>query len=316
MINRKTTPMVVASYFAAIMVILALLSNFVPFFVLIGFFLMPIPMVVLYMTYGLRWSIMAGAVAGILLGLFLQPILAVVQILTFGSVGLLLGKGFKEEWAPFKMLSGVTFVLIVVNVAALMAMYAFLDMNLYQLMQQQVVASSQALMEGYRESGMSEVQLMEMQQQVNDMIKTIPTLLPLFFCIAVSIISYMNIKVTQLILVKMGYPILPFLPMRYWEISRSMLYFYVLAMVVKYWGITRGIDWLTIAGLNLEQLSVFFIAVQGIAFVLYMIYKRTKLGVGMQIIVVVLLLLQPHLHFFALIMGFFDMVLNYRKKRA
>jgi len=316
MINRKTTPMVVASYFAAIMVILALFSNFVPLFVLIGFFLMPIPMVVLYMTYGLRWSLMTGVVAGILLGFFLQPILALIQIVTFGSVGLLLGKGFKEEWTPFKMLSGVTFILVVVNVVALLAMYVFMDMNLYQLMQQQVITSSQMLMDGYRESGMSEVQLVEMQQQVSDMIKIIPTLLPLFFCIAISIIAYMNIKITQMILVKLGYHILPFLSVRYWEISRSMLYFYVLAMVLKYWGMTRKIDWLTIVGLNLEQLSVFFIAIQGIAFVLYLIHRRTKLGTGIQIVVVVLLLLEPHLHFFALIMGFFDMVLNYRKKRA
>ena len=81
-----------------------------------------------------------------------------------------------------------------------------------------------------------------------------------------NMLSYLNIKIAQMVLTALGYEVRPFLPIRYWEIPRIMLYLYVLAMVCKYWGSTRDIALLNIAGLNLEALTVFFISIQGVAF--------------------------------------------------
>lgn len=43
-----------------------------------------------------------------------------------------------------------------------------------------------------------------------------------------------------------------------------MIYLYILALVMKYWGVTREIDWLNIIGMNLSQLAYFFFVFRGL----------------------------------------------------
>ena len=52
--QRRVTPLTTAGCFAAIMLVFALLSTYVPIFSFIGYFIMPIPMVIIFMKYGLR----------------------------------------------------------------------------------------------------------------------------------------------------------------------------------------------------------------------------------------------------------------------
>ena len=47
--QKRITPLTTAGCFAAVMLILALLSTFMPFFSFVGYFIMPIPMTIIYM---------------------------------------------------------------------------------------------------------------------------------------------------------------------------------------------------------------------------------------------------------------------------
>ena len=110
--QKRITPLTTAGCFAAVMLILALLSTFMPFFSFVGYFIMPIPMTIIYMKYGMRQALLLGVVVGILMGIFIDPLTAVAQLITFASVGLAIGAGFRYEWAPAKMLACVAAALI------------------------------------------------------------------------------------------------------------------------------------------------------------------------------------------------------------
>ena len=62
--QRRVTPLTTAGCFAAIMLVFALLSTYVPIFSFIGYFIMPIPMVIIFMKYGLRQTIADTPVEG------------------------------------------------------------------------------------------------------------------------------------------------------------------------------------------------------------------------------------------------------------
>ena len=100
--QRRVTPLTTAGCFAAIMLVFALLSTYVPIFSFIGYFIMPIPMVIIFMKYGLRQALLLGVTVGFLMGLFIDPVTALVQFLSFGAVGLTLGAGFRYEWSALR----------------------------------------------------------------------------------------------------------------------------------------------------------------------------------------------------------------------
>ena len=313
--QKRITPMTTAGCFAAIMLILALLSTYLPFFSFIGYFIMPIPMTILFVKYGLRQAILLGITAGILMGIFIDPLTAIIQIATFGAVGIALGAGFKEKWAPAKLLMGVTAALIGTAIGLAALMYGVMDVNIVAALGDVFDTLMQETMEQYKNSGMSELQLAETKAQLEEVRRLLPTMLPMFMCLAMAIIAYVNVKVSQFFLQRLGFDVRPFLPIRYWEMPRGVIYLYILALVMKYWGTTRSIEWLNIIGLNLNQMAFFFICIQGLAFLFYFLDRRFHISTGLQAVIIALFFVMPVFSYAAFIMGLIDMLANIRKKQ-
>ena len=314
--QKRITPMTTAGCFAAIMLILALLSTYLPFFSFIGYFIMPIPMTILFVKYGLRQAILLGITAGILMGIFIDPLTAIIQIATFGAVGIALGAGFKEKWPPAKLLMGVTVALIGTAIGLAALMYGVMDVNIVAALGDVFDTLMQETMEQYKNSGMSELQLAETKAQLEEVRRLLPTMLPMFMCLAMAIIAYVNVKVSQFFLQRLGFDVRPFLPIRYWEMPRGVIYLYILALVMKYWGTTRSIEWLNIIGLNLNQMAFFFICIQGLAFLFYFLDRRFHISTGLQAVIIALFFVMPVFSYAAFIMGLIDMLANIRKKQS
>lgn len=314
--QKRITPMTTAGCFAAIMLILALLSTYLPFFSFIGYFIMPIPMTILFVKYGLRQAILLGITAGILMGIFIDPLTAIIQIATFGAVGIALGAGFKEKWPPAKLLMGVTAALIGTAIGLAALMYGVMDVNIVAALGDVFDTLMQETMEQYKNSGMSELQLAETKAQLEEVRRLLPTMLPMFMCLAMAIIAYVNVKVSQFFLQRLEFDVRPFLPIRYWEMPRGVIYLYILALVMKYWGTTRSIEWLNIIGLNLNQMAFFFICIQGLAFLFYFLDRRFHISTGLQAVIIALFFVMPVFSYAAFIMGLIDMLANIRKKQS
>lgn len=276
---------------------------------------MPIPMTILFVKYGLRQAILLGITAGILMGIFIDPLTAIIQIATFGAVGIALGAGFKEKWPPAKLLMGVTAALIGTAIGLAALMYGVMDVNIVAALGDVFDTLMQETMEQYKNSGMSELQLAETKAQLEEVRRLLPTMLPMFMCLAMAIIAYVNVKVSQFFLQRLGFDVRPFLPIRYWEMPRGVIYLYILALVMKYWGTTRSIEWLNIIGLNLNQMAFFFICIQGLAFLFYFLDRRFHISTGLQAVIIALFFVMPVFSYAAFIMGLIDMLANIRKKQ-
>ncbi len=248
------------------------------------------------------------------MGIFIDPITALYQFIIFGSVGLALGAGFRNQWPAARLLGTVAAVLAGAFALTCLLAYVALDINIFTQFNDFFTQLMDTLEAQYKSQGMSDVQLTENMAQLAQIRELLPSLLPMFFALGMMIMAYIHIAFSQVILRRLGFSVESFLPIRYWEMPRCMIYLYILALVMKYWGVTREIDWLNIIGMNLSQLAYFFLCVQGIALILYLINRRFQLRNGLQALILILFFVMPVFSYAAFVAGIFDMLANYRKK--
>src|SRR5665647_135226 len=100
--QTRVRSMVEGGLLAAIAIIFAVISAYLP---IIGPFvdlLWPVPIILLGVRHGYKWSIMATVVAGVMIAMLLHPLQAVSVVVGFGLIGVVLGYAFRMEFSPAK----------------------------------------------------------------------------------------------------------------------------------------------------------------------------------------------------------------------
>ena len=100
MSNSRVKPMVEGGILSAVAILFALISVYIP---LIGAFvnmIWPVPIILLGVRHGYKWSLMATVVAGILIAILLHPLHAVGVAIGFGLTGIALGQCFRRNLSP------------------------------------------------------------------------------------------------------------------------------------------------------------------------------------------------------------------------
>ena len=121
---RKTSAMVEAGILAAIAIVFAIISMYVPVIGSFINFLWPLPIAICGMRNGLRWSVMTLIVADIAVAVLISPLHAFSLLAAFGLVGLTLGECMRRGYKPFKlMLISSTACLISIGASLLIALY-------------------------------------------------------------------------------------------------------------------------------------------------------------------------------------------------
>lgn len=314
MVQRGAVPLTSAGCFAAILLVIAAISVYMPFFRPVGLMIIPLPLLLMYMKFSLRYAVLTAIGAAVLMAVFLGPVVALIEGL-LSLLGIALGIGFQRQWTSAKLLMAVTIALVVLWSCIMAVTFAVTGINpLTDLIQAMNLYLDQMVQA--QQEQLDPVQLMQYKEEMGVFRETLPTLLPFLICMAMSIIGYANIKLSQFVLKRLNIEVTPFLPVRYWEIPRIMIYLYVLGMVMKYWGATRHMDWLTSIGINFYGLAYYFICFGGLAFVFAAIHKRVHLRTGIQVVLAVILFFFPPFSMALFFLGLFDILLQYRKKHG
>ena len=85
---RKTSAMVEAGILAAVAIVMALISMYVPVLGAFVNFVWPLPIVICGCRHGLKWSIMTLLVATVIIAMIISPINAFFLAAIFGLFGL------------------------------------------------------------------------------------------------------------------------------------------------------------------------------------------------------------------------------------
>lgn len=227
----KTRGITEGAVFCALAVMLALASYYVPFLVILMFFI-PVPMVILGQRQGLRVSIIASLAATIIIGLFLGPVNAISFGVLLFFVGCSLGYAYHKNSPVIKkiIVGYLGFSLVLVS---LIASYQFLmgisfTGELFQILE----ASTKEVLIMYENTGMmDESQLLLTKEAMVSFVNSMKMALPGSFLIMPLIFSFINIAISDGMLKRLGYKVEGIKPLAQWKIPDSLKYFLLIFII-------------------------------------------------------------------------------------
>ncbi|MEL7661136.1 MAG: hypothetical protein BI182_06140 [Acetobacterium sp. MES1] len=307
----KTRGITEGAMFCALGVILTLVSYYLPFFVLLVFFI-PVPMVVLGKRQGLKVSILSSIAATILIGLFLGPLNAI----SFGAlmlfVGCSLGFAYNRDYSPvFKVAIGIVgFAILLI---AVVASYEWvMGIGFTSLLLQTLEQSTSEVMTFYQTANIMDAEQLAMAKTAMDKnIEMMKLALPSAFLLLPVVFGMVNVIVSDMILKRIGYPVKTFKPLSQWEMPTSLKYFLMVLIlgdfIISMFQVTTIPQIYIVTVMNF--VNIIFL-IMGLSLILnYLEYKKLT-NKGLNVLVVILSLLFSSL---VTILGIADTYIGIRR---
>jgi uncharacterized protein YybS (DUF2232 family) len=314
MSQTKVRPMVEGGLLAAISIIFAVISAYLP---IIGPFVnlvWPVPIILLGVRHGYKWSILATVVSGSIIAMLLEPLQAISVVVGFGLIGIVLGYAFRMEFSPSKTMLWGSVASIISKVALLGIGIVMTGVNPFELQSDVVAKIIEQTIEIYRSLGVSEQQLTKLAEDMQMLIDVVKIILPSGFILGSIVDTYLNFAIAKAVLRKLGHHIPDFPPFKRWSLPDFIVYFFVVALVMLYWGKSHDITILYNIGMNLQALSSMLLFVQGLALFYYVVDKY-NLSRMVKSIILFLILSNDLLLKILICAGALDTFLDYRRLR-
>jgi len=314
MSQTRIRPMVEGGILAAVAIIFALISAYLP---LIGPFvnlIWPVPIILLGVRHGYKWSIMATVTAGLLIAMLMHPLHAVAVVVGFGLIGIVLGHAFRSHYSPAKAMMAGSAASLISKMAVLGIGALVMGINPLNMQTEALTQAVNQAVDIYRSMGMKEEDLAQITTNMGAMFDLLKMILPAGFVMAAVVDTYLNFVVSKAVLKKLGHTVEPFPPFKDWHMPWIVMAGFLASLVMVYWGRSREIPLLFQAGMNVQVFSSIFLLLQGLALVYFFAdkYKLSRLVRGL---ILVLLLTNGFLTQILIFTGAVDIAVDYRRLR-
>lgn len=313
--RNPVRPVVEGGVLTAVAILFALISTYLP---VIGAFvnlLWPVPIVLLGVRHGYKWSIMAVVASGLIIALIMHPLTAVSVVVGFGLIGIALGYGLRRDFSPTKTLFIGSAASLVSKIAVLSISAAVMGFNPLNLQTEAMIKGLEQALDFYRNMGMNPEDLARMEATLKPMMELIKIILPAGFVLAAFVDTFLNFQVAKVVLTRLGHTIEPFPPFRRWNMPKITVYGLAVSLVAIYWGQTRQLELLYNAGMNLQVIITMLLFIQGMA-VVYFLTDKYNLSRIVRGIILFLILSNGIIMQALIIGGAFDIIFDYRQLRA
>ena len=313
--QTRVRSMVEGGLLAAIAIIFAIISVYLP---IIGPFvnlLWPVPIILLGVRHGYKWSIMATVVAGVIISMLVHPLQAVSVVVGFGLIGIVLGYAFRMEFSPAKTMLWGSAASLLSKIALLAIGAAITGLNPFTMQGDVMAKAVEQAVEVYRSFGMAEQDLAKLTESMQSMLDLMKIILPAGFVMASVVDTGLNYLIAKAVLRKLGHIIPDIPPFKNWTLPDYIMYFFTLALVMIYWGKSREITMLYNVGMNVQIITSMLLLVQGLALFNYIVdkYNLSRLAKG---IILFLILANGLFAQILIVVGAVDTIFDYRHLRA
>lgn len=319
MYNRtmNTKSIVEAGLNAALVVAIMLMNAYVPAFSLIGTFLLPIPITILYIRYDLKATLGSIFVSAVLVALLVGPLTAVHSSVVYGLSGIALGYCMRER----KKISTTLGILTVASaLGTAFSYYVFGYVvskdGIRGILKQTVDAmqtSKTMMIDMYTQLGVDTTQLEPMLKAFD--LYTVDTLLLLFPAMLILggfFSAYLNFTISKAILKRFKYEMPAVTPFtRIFldnRVAALLIIITCIGIILSSRGIKAG-EYLSTSGLLI--LGFAFVLV-GIAVAAYFLKNRFNMSKGIIIMIIVFSIMSQFGNVY-IILGFADMIFDFRK---
>jgi uncharacterized protein YybS (DUF2232 family) len=313
--HNRVRPMVEGGILASIAIVFALISAYMPFVGPFVNLIWPVPIILLGVRHGYKWSIMATFVAGIIIAMLVHPLQAVGVVVGFGLIGIVLGHSLRSEFHPVKTLLWGSVASLLSKVAVLLISASVLGVNLLNIQAEAFSQAFEQSVQMYRSLGMKEEDIATIATNMQAMLQYMKIVLPSLFVIAAIADTYLNFIVSKIVLKRLGNKVPSFPPFREWTLPGYIVYIYLLALVGMYWGNSRQITELYHIALNFQVITSTLLFIQGLALFYFLSdkYKLSRLSRG---IILFLIFTNGLFSQILIVAGAFDMAFDYRQLRG
>lgn len=210
--NYNTKAIVEAGLISSFLVVLMMITIYVPLFSIVGAFILPIPVTVLYIRHSLKITVASVIICTIITSMFFNPIYTIPLLLVMGSQGAALGyciKNNKSTWFTLALLAVVSITASIMDIALYVTLTTQGSFMAFINEQVSVTKSSMSsIIQMYKNSGMSEAQLQQLNSSMDILtpeyfIQMIPPILVIIGFVS----AWVNYSITRAILRKLRYDV-------------------------------------------------------------------------------------------------------------
>ncbi|QWC22846.1 YybS family protein [Bacillus haikouensis] len=288
----------------AIFTVLLLMVLYVPFLGTVAFFVLPLPLIFFSASHSIANSlyVLLGAM---LLSFLVGGPVALPLGLAFGSLALVMGWGIRNKWDKLRIFLSSTFILLINIVIGFVLSIAFFNINIVEDSLKESKTTYYSLLEQ-----VGHEQDQRIIESLNSSIQLIQTLMPALFLGMAAIGALLIIVINFPILKRLGIPVPVFKPFREWMLPKSILWYYLLVLVVSMIAQPEEGTYLYTAILNVLYVLQTLMAVQGLSFLYFFAhYKGWSKGILVGITIISFPLL-----YIVRILGIIDLGFNLRER--
>lgn len=319
MYNRTTNTksIVEAGLNAALVVAIMLMNAYVPAFSLIGTFLLPIPITILYIRYDYKVTIGSIFVSAILVALLVGPLTALNSSVVYGLTGLALGYCIRRK-KSFTSTLGLLTIASSIGTAFSYYIFGYLlsKGGITGLLQETINAlqeSKNMAISIYKQMGVDTAQIEPLLKSFDMFtIEMLLTLFPAMIILGGFFSAYINYIVTKSILKRFKYEMPSMTPFTrvYFDnrIAAVLIIIMCIGIILSSNNITAG-GFLSTSGL---MILGFAFIIDGIAVVSYFLKNRFNMSKGI-IILIIIFSIMSQLGNIYIFIGFADMIFDFRK---
>lgn len=314
----NTKSLVEAGLLTAILIILILLNFYIPIFAVVGKFIIPIPVVILYMRHNLKNTIISLVVTGIITGIMYNPIYGLISTIMFGLTGIALGYSIKNK-------KSFGFIILILSLSFILGMilnftvYIKLinNISLFEFITQSINQMNLAVDEiitMYKNLAISEEQLKPILDSLQ-MVKSglFLKVLPAIIIMSAILFSYLTFIISRSILKKLGYnDIIEVTPISKIQISIQVATLVAIFLLIGIILNKKNIEYSDYVLMSSQLILQYMFLIEGMSVAIF--YLKNKFNMSKVLITVIMIFtVFSNLGMIYFILGFMDLIVDFRK---
>lgn len=316
--DYDTKAIIEAGLISALIVVIMLLSVYVPIFDLVGVFILPIPVTILYVKHDFKVTLTSVVVSGIIVAFMYNPILALTTAFLYGSMGIILGYcikknkgfGFTISMLALASLVGIIFKFVV---------YAlFIDKRgVYGLINnilQQFIDGLKMARNTYESWGIDKKQLALVDEMINTLkvdvlISFIPGMLIVFSYMS----AYLNYIITKAVMKKLKYEINDVTPFSKLYVPNLLGAFLIIVLCIGIILSTKDIPIGTYIQNTTQVIILFSFMISGMSVAAYYLIGRFNWPKGWVAVLLIITYFLSPINMIYFYIGLADLIFDFRK---
>lgn len=310
--NRAKNKWIVeASFMAAITFILIMLTA-TPMFDIIGSFIVPIPITVLYLRHGKKAAWLSVIVAGVLGALFYTPLIILNVAIVYGPIGVVLGYCIKKEKTAVKTIVALGLVNCVGNIVNYIIIFTGLTgMNLTEYLQGIVDIFHQAanMSAGMAQASAVTQQIVEFYKSIN--VEFILMILPIGFIMGIILSSFLNFIIARGILRRLGFKVKSLPPFSTWYLDNRISGILIILFCLSYIMKVNNVLYSGTFFITMVYLLMFIFMIQSLSVIAYFLKNKLKLSNALVFFTEIIIIISP-VSLYILAIGIGDLIMDIR----